>query len=426
LKKVNKYEKSHLKHRKAQCASRDSDDVIVNSSEDELKQLRNTESGNRVGNSEGRSEDGTSGSFRDNGNVGELAVVSRAHRIQADEVQGVGIHVVTSFQRNDRGMVVRVDKGEVIGTHVSQSSGVLVDERSLYNRVNSSGGGEVNNGSVRVRGSSSVVRPFSTVCGISYREEKNLDGMRESYVIRRNGIVRGVESLSRSCLALLNEDITRSTSHSLTFVIGNNGIVGPYLASSNGGSAADKIGSQSRSTADSQRSRRRRNGSSIINDKELVKFSEREVNSHLIVRKSSSRKSYTTVSGVEERKGKVKCVSRDRSSWSMRSSQIIKVTNHIVVSISLSSGDSESCPEVKMVVIESSSNQIVECYTAFSDNIMHEVSCPSQSTVNSKRVVGSQLNLRGCQSKPGVKKIISSTRNRNRPFLPKCGLARSS
>jgi hypothetical protein len=52
--------------------------------------------------------------------------------------------MVTSFERNDRCAIVRVDKREIIGTHLSQTTGVLINEGGLKNRINSTCRGEIN------------------------------------------------------------------------------------------------------------------------------------------------------------------------------------------------------------------------------------------------------------------------------------------
>jgi hypothetical protein len=52
--------------------------------------------------------------------------------------------VVTSFERNDRCTVVRVDKREIIGTHLSQTTGVLINEGGLKDRINGTCRREVN------------------------------------------------------------------------------------------------------------------------------------------------------------------------------------------------------------------------------------------------------------------------------------------
>ena len=73
--------------------------------------------------------------FWDNRDVGELAVVGRAHWVKADEVKRVRVRVVAGLEWDDWGVVVGVDEREVVRAHLRETVGVLVDERGLEDRI---------------------------------------------------------------------------------------------------------------------------------------------------------------------------------------------------------------------------------------------------------------------------------------------------
>ena len=58
--------------------------------------------------------------------IGELAVVSGAHRVDVVHVGGVRVHMVTSGSGDGGSLVPRLDEREVVRGETSQTSGVLV------------------------------------------------------------------------------------------------------------------------------------------------------------------------------------------------------------------------------------------------------------------------------------------------------------
>ena len=75
------------------------------------------------------------------GNVGQLTVVGRSHWVQVEEVQGVRVHVVTGLVWDGWGLVVRLNKGVEVRTHVSKTVGVLVEQGSSCDRIVRTSGG---------------------------------------------------------------------------------------------------------------------------------------------------------------------------------------------------------------------------------------------------------------------------------------------
>jgi len=47
------------------------------------------------------------------------------------------------------------------------------------------------------------------------------------------------------------------------------------------------------------------------------------------------------------------------------------ITNHIVVAIALASWDGEGGPEVKVVIVKTSSNKVIESDAALTNDIVH-------------------------------------------------------
>jgi hypothetical protein len=110
--------------------------------------------------------------------------------------------------RDGRSVIPRVDKREVVRTHLRQSVSVLINERSLKNRISRSTGVERDNGassrSSNCRGGGSIVRPFRLAGSVSNGEEQNFDGMRESDIERLLLVRSRSESRARCSLNLFN------------------------------------------------------------------------------------------------------------------------------------------------------------------------------------------------------------------------------
>lgn len=184
----------------------------------------------------GRRPGGVVGGGGGNADVRELAVVGRPKRVEGDEVQRVRVHVVSRDERDDGGSVVRLDEREVVRAHERETLRVLVREGRGLNGV---GAGEVVGHVVHIarrelveHGDGVLGRVIGSVRtdgGVTSTEEQHLDGVRETDVVRGVGLYSGGVRLGRSRLHLLNEDVTGSTGHALTLVIGHDGVVGPHL-----------------------------------------------------------------------------------------------------------------------------------------------------------------------------------------------------
>jgi hypothetical protein len=89
--------------------------------------------------------------------------------------------MVSDKIRNGRCMIIRVNKREVIRTHLRQSVSIFINERGLKDRISRSTWVERDNRASsrksNSRGGSSIVRPFRLASGVSDSEEQNLDGM---------------------------------------------------------------------------------------------------------------------------------------------------------------------------------------------------------------------------------------------------------
>lgn len=109
--------------------------------------------------------------FWDDRDVGELAVVGRAHWVKADEVKRVRVRVVAGLEWDDWGVVVGVDEREVVRAHLRETVGVLVDERGLEDRIRRARWGEVDKNTTVDWRVGHVIRPFNAVGLVADREE---------------------------------------------------------------------------------------------------------------------------------------------------------------------------------------------------------------------------------------------------------------
>jgi hypothetical protein len=363
---------------------------------------------------------------RDDGNIGQFAVVSGAKWIEANEVEGVGVHVVTSDDGDDRGSEPGLNKGVVVGTHLGETLGVLVDEGSLSNGV---GTREmlVDEEGVFVIGlanalglSGGVVGPVRRNGGVSDGEEENLDGVGETDVVRLVGVLERVEGLDRGSLDLLDEDITGSTSHSLTLVVGDNSVVGPNLDRGKLGEGGSEIGEDG-DTRDDNGLVGVKEGDVVPSNQELVVVSDGELDSHVVVRKGGSGEGNTRVTRVEEWEGEVEDLLWEGLAGS---DEVISHTDHVEVTNLLSRGSGESSPEIELVVIETSSDEVVESNGGLTDQVVHKIGSPGYigidgdiTTILLGTVSGDRSDWGEDKAHPGVKKVITSTGDGDGPFL---------
>jgi len=136
------------------------------------------------GTTTGRRGDSIGRRFWDDRDVGELAVVGRAHWVKADEVKRVRVRVVAGLEWDDWGVVVGVDEREVVRAHLRETVGVLVDERGLEDRIRRARWGEVDNGTTIDWRAGHVIRPFVGESAVADAEEEDLDRVREADVVR--------------------------------------------------------------------------------------------------------------------------------------------------------------------------------------------------------------------------------------------------
>jgi len=372
-----------------QSTTRDSDDIVVEGARDEIV-LGGITGGDRArvwrGTSGVGGRDGISRGSRDDAYVGQLTVVGAAHRVDGEEVQRVRVQVVTRLERDDRGVVPRVDEREVIRTHLVDTLGVLIDQRRVGDRVNTgvvvdnTKHGVVDRDAVgraeREFLVGGVVRPRRLDGLVAASPEESLDRVRKANVDRA-GRVR-VEVLYWGSLYLLDEDITRGASHLLTFIVGYDGVVGPYVDVRH-----DLVGVRVEEIRRGNSARRPStvtSGAVRVNDHQFGEIAESKVDAHFVIRESSGRESDTRVTRVEERQREVERGGRenllassvyvqratvDVLGWGRESNgawvrESRDVTDHVVVTGALASRHSEGRPEIEVIVIETSSNEIVK------------------------------------------------------------------
>ena len=149
--------------------------------------------------------------------------------------------MVTGLVGDGRGLVVRLDEGVEVTSHVGESVGVLVQKRGCGNRIerhsrgdeNATFGLTVEAVKNRLRGRRGVVSVLAGERLVTYREEENLNGVGEANVVLLGGVdVTRVESTRGRGLDLLDENVSRGTGHTLTLVIGDDGVVSPHVDSS--------------------------------------------------------------------------------------------------------------------------------------------------------------------------------------------------
>lgn len=334
--------------------------------------------------------------------------------------------MVTSDNWDDWGGVPGLDKGVVVGSHLCETLGVLVDEGGLGNGV---GTREmlVDEEGVFVIGlanalslSGGVVGPVGRNGGVTDGEEEDLDGVGETDVVRLVGVLERVERLDGSSLDLLDEDITGSASHTFTFIIGYNGVVSPNLDGGKFGEGGAEI-SKDGDTGYDNGLVGVEEGNVVPGNEELVVVTDGELDSHVVVRKSGSWESNTRVTSVEEWEGEVEDLLWEGFAGS---DEVISHTDHVEVTNLFSRRSGESSPEIELVVIETSSYEVIESNGGLTDQVVHEIGSPGYigidgniTTVFLGSVSGDGGNRGEDKAHPSVKKVITSTGNTDRPFL---------
>ena len=350
-------------------------------------------------------------SFWDDRDVGELAVIGRAHWVKADEVKRVRVRVVAGLEWDDWGVVVGVDEREVVRAHLRETVGVLVDERGLEDRIRRTRWGEVDNGTTIDWRAGHVIRPFVGVSAIADTEEEDLDRVREANVVRwlRGSVWR--ESLAGRGLDLLNEDVTGRAGHALTLVIRDNRVVRPDL-----GGAKDwfrrniGVGADDWDNTEVLRN--------VIEDEEVRPVAEREVDAHLVIWERRSWEGNTRITAVEEWEGKIEGERWDGNTRRRWTSQTVEVTDHVLVAVALARWDSERRPEIKVVIVKARRNKVIESNAALTDDIVHEVASPAKAAVGAELIGGriGKGDRWSLEAKPRLEEVITRTRDRYRPF----------
>ena len=389
---------------------------------------------------------GIAGGNGDDGHVGQLAVVGRSERIQADEIQGVGVHVVTGDHGDDGGGVVGLDVAVVVGAHVGETLGVLVDEGGVGDGVvtgevaveDEGGGGTGVLAHLGLAGG--VVGPVGGDGRVLGGEEEHLDGVGEADVVADGDV--GGEALLGSGLHLLDEDITGSTGHALTLVVGHDGVVGPHLGvvGNGDGGGGGEIGGDHHGAGglDVELGRGGAVGGVHIPDvEEIGEVAEREEDAHVVVGKRGGGESDTRVPGVEEGKGEVEGLGGEDQGGI---NELGDVTDHVVVTHLLAGGGRKGGPEIKVEVIETSGDKIVEGDAALADKVVHEIGRPgdvllvqviSLTTLNLLGAAGGAGHGGGGEggdghTKPGVEEVITRTGDGDGPVVTKVGGTRGT
>lgn len=354
--------------------------------------------------------------------------------------------MVTGLEWDDWGVEPWVDKGEVVGAHLVDTLGVLINERGVGDRVGT--GLEVNYAEQSVGHRDAigwaerkvliggVVGPFGGNRGVAASPEESLDRVGETNVDRARRV--RVEVLDWGGLHLLDEDVAWGASHLLTFIVGHDGVVGPHVDVRH-----DLVGVWVEEIARHNWARFPSvvNGVIHIDREQISKVAESKVDAHFVVWESGRWESDTGVARVEEGEGEVEGGSWENLAtkginvhnartlldlgwgWEGNSAWVgksIDVTNHVVVTVALAGWDGESRPEIEVVVVKASGNEIVERDGAFRDQVVHQIARPAQHVVASDadaaffHSVGSgRRDGVHRETQPRVQEVITSTRDRH-------------
>jgi len=342
--------------------------------------------------------------------------------------------VVPGIDGNGGGGVPGLDEGEVVGSHVGETLGVLVDEGGLGDGVGTrevAGEEEVvavGGGGAHTGGGGGVVGPVGGDGGVLDSKEKNLDGVGETDVVA--GRVGGVVGLDGGGLDLLDEDVTGGTGHALPLVVGHNGVVGPDLdvgevhigvqEISRGGGATSAVGGGGTTSGCGH----------IPSSQEIEEPTEREVEAHVVVGKSGRGEGHTRVAGIEEGEGKVEHLGGEVKS---RVDQVAGGSDHVGITNLLGTGCGESRPEIELEVAEASRHQVVEGDAGLKDQVVSHIGRPRKESLD-RAVVhtgpGGHRCRRGdgreSEAKPCVQEVITRTGDGHRPLLSKPGCSRGT
>lgn len=119
-----------LEDRKAKCATRDTDHVVVNGDDNALEGRAGVGNGYLAGAGADRN------SIHIKGNVSKFAVIGRAHGVDVVHVDGVRVHVITGLSGNRGSLVPGLNEGVVIGGQASKTLSVFVKKGGIGHGVN--------------------------------------------------------------------------------------------------------------------------------------------------------------------------------------------------------------------------------------------------------------------------------------------------
>lgn len=245
--------------------------------------------------------------------------------------------------------------------------------------------------------------------------------MGEANVEAGHRICRGGKRLTGRSLHLLHEHISRRTGHSLTLVVGDDCVVGPNLGVAEVGVGLE--GDVAGEGGEGQGHASGHGGVDVVDDEQIGPVAEREVDAHLVVGQRGGGERDAGIAAVEEGEGQVEGEGGDGLADGVLTSEIVEVADHVVVAVALSGGHSEGAPEVEVVVVEASGDEVVEGDAALADDVVHEVARPAQAAVDAELVVGSQGDGGRGQTQPSLEQIVTGAGNRHGPLLVESRLA---
>lgn len=392
-----------LEDRESKGTASDSDNVVADAVDDKLPVSGQAGNG-----------------LRDEGDVGEHAVVGGAARVDLHHVKSIGVKVDSRLGSRDAlGVVEGLHVGEVLGRKGSKTSGVLVKEGDGVDRggpVEVSGGlaSEVpdvvpgEDVSTSTLGETSTGGVGSGVPGgVAKAEHKGLDTVGEPDVVLGGSTNR--EGGNGGGLHLLNGNVAGGLSHEGTLVVGDNGVVGPDARLEEGDGGRGGVG-------DTTGGGKLDKGEGVEGSKELGGSAHGEVDAHVVVRKGRGGEGNSGLPGEEERKRKhelvghtgVKTVEED-GILSVGGGGLNTGTDHGIITSLLGGRDREGGPEVELGGLDLHGDKVVEGDGDLLDKVVHEVLDPEVL------VVGGGRDNRGGDLQPSLEKVISSPGDGDRP-----------
>lgn len=347
-------------------------------------------------------------------NVSELTVVSRTSRAKrVPRLQGIRPGVVASLIRDGVHQKIRVNQREVVRA-LSQTSGVLVDQRGEGNRVR--GGLSV---SVNTSGrQSSVVTPLATTRARGQVVQRRVlsSEAEENNRVRQTNVEGGrgrdiLEGSGLSALDLVNQNIARGVTHLNTLVVVNNSVVSERLRVNH----ARGRGSRSTALVDNNivdSGVREFTERTVGNDDQLLPSAEGVVDLNVVERQSRNRQSNTRVLAEPERKRDREVATRtERSTSNNRVNHAADVTDHVLVANALGTRLAELVVHVKPETVELLHSQLVKGNGNLVEDVVHKVASPSQRSgvVN----ISNETNLGDTTAEPNAHDVVTRSVDRS-------------